>query len=185
VAQRLRNFWQSLPNSVNDEDSEQHGGGAKMIKRSAYVVVTIIFLLTAQKGVASQPIVTGHLEGVELCAQFQCGFAVFVGLFKGEVNKQRGKGGFLVRVNHESLPAPGQAPAAITGGEWDLRVGVNLFQGDVVKGTIVNNGNNTFTLNLTLQVTDGGSGEIIFTGILDHSDFPPTVEGDLAQPPAP
>jgi len=156
-----------------------------MLKRSALVVVTIIFLLTAQTGIASQPIINGHLEGVELCAQFQCGVAVFVGQFKGEVNNQRGKGGFLVRVNHQSLPAPGQAPAAITGGEWDLRSGINLFQGDVVKGTIVNNGNNTFTLTLTLQLTDGGSGDIIFTGILDHNEFPPTVEGDLVQPPAP
>jgi hypothetical protein len=154
------------------------------MKRYALGVVSIILLLTAQPGIASQPIVSGHLEGVELCAQFQCGVAVFVGRFKGEVNNQRGKGGFLVRVNHQSLPPPGQS-AAITGGEWDLRAGLNLFQGDVVKGTIVNNGNNTFTINIVLQVAEGGSGEIIFTGILDHTDFPPTVDGDLAQPPAP
>jgi hypothetical protein len=159
-------------------------GGAKMMTRYALVVVPIILLLTAQPGIASQPIVNGHLEGVELCAQFQCGVAVFVGQFKGQVNNQRGKGGFLVLVKHESLPAPGQS-ASITGGEWNLRAGVNLFQGDVVKGTIANNGNNTFTLTVTLQVAEGGSGEIIFTGILDHNDFPPTVEGDLVQPPAP
>jgi hypothetical protein len=155
-----------------------------MMKRYALGVVSIILLLTAQPGIASQPIVNGHLEGVELCAQFQCGVAVFVGQFKGQVNNQRGKGGFLVNVNHASLPVPGQA-AAITGGEWSLRAGVNLFQGDVVKGSIINNGNNTFTLTVTLQVAEGGSGEIIFTGILDHNDFPPTVEGDLAQPSVP
>jgi hypothetical protein len=156
-----------------------------MMTRYALVVVPMILLLTAQPGIASQPIVNGHLEGVELCAQFQCGVAVFVGQFKGQVNNQRGKGGFLVLVKHQSLPAPGQAPESITGGEWNLRAGVNLFQGDVVKGTIVNNGNNTFTLTVTLQVAEGGTGEIIFTGILDHNDFPPTVEGDLVQPPAP
>ena len=155
------------------------------MKRYALVVVSIIPLLTARAGIASQPIVNGHLEGLELCAQFQCGVALFVGQFKGQVNNQRGKGGFLVRVNHQSLPAPGQPPVAITGGEWDLRAGPNLFQVDVVKGIIVNNGNNTFTINVVLQIAEGGSGEIIFTGILDHTDFPPTVEGDLAQPPAP
>jgi hypothetical protein len=155
-----------------------------MMKRYALVVVPIVLLLTAQPGISSQPVLNGHLEGVELCAQFQCGVAVFVGQFKGEVNNQRGKGGFLVLVNHESLPAPGQS-ASITGGEWNLRADVNLFQGDVLKGTIVNNGNNTFTINAVLQVAEGGVGEIVFTGILDHNDFPPTVEGNLAQPSAP
>jgi hypothetical protein len=76
-----------------------------MLKRYALVFSTIIFLLTAQQGIASQPVLNGHLEGVELCAQFQCGVAVFVGQFKGQVDNNRGKGGFLVLVNHQSLPA--------------------------------------------------------------------------------
>jgi hypothetical protein len=159
--------------------------GAETMKKYFLAVATVIFLLTAQPAIASQPVLNGHLEGVELCAQFQCGVAVFVGQFKGQVDNNRGKGGFLVLVNHGPLPAPGQPPAAISGGEWDLRAGANLFQGDVVNGTIVNNGNNTFTLTVTLQVAEGGSGAIIFTGILDHNDFPPTVEGDLAPPPVP
>jgi hypothetical protein len=155
-----------------------------MMKRYALVFVTTIFLLTARQGIASQPVLNGHLEGVELCAQFQCGVAVFVGQFKGQVDNNRGKGGFLVLVNHQSLPPPGQS-ASITGGEWNLRAGVNLFQGDVLQGTIINNGNNTFTLTATLQVVEGGIGEIVFIGTLDHNDFPPTVDGDLAQAPAP
>jgi hypothetical protein len=160
--------------------------GAETMKKYFLVVATLIFLLTAQPGIASQPVLNGHLEGVELCAQFQCGVAVFVGQFKGQVNNNRGKGGFLVFVNHqEPLPANKGQTATITGGEWSLRAGVNLLQGDVVQGTIMNNSNNTFTLTARLQVAEGGSGEIIFTGILDHNDFPPTVEGDLAQPPAP
>jgi hypothetical protein len=159
--------------------------GAKTMKKYILAVAAVIFLLAAQAGMASQPVLNGHLEGVELCAQFQCGVAVFVGQFKGQVNNERGKGGFLVLVNHGPLPAPGQQAANITGGEWNLRAGVNLFQGDVITGTIVNNGNNTFTINVVLQIAEGGSGAIIFTGILDHSDFPPTVEGDLTQPLAP
>jgi hypothetical protein len=154
------------------------------MKKYFVVVATAIFLLTAQPGIASQPMLSGHLEGVELCAQFQCGVAVFVGQFKGQVNNERGKGGFLVFVNHQLLPAPGQL-TGITGGKWSLRAGANLLQGDVLQGTILNNGNNTFTLTARLQVAEGGSGETIFTGILDHNDFPPTVEGDLAQPLTP
>ena len=157
------------------------------MKKYFAVVATVIFLLTAQAGMASQPVLNGHLEGVELCAQFQCGVAVFVGQFKGQVNNQRAKGGFLVLVNHDPLPVSGQQPANanITGGEWNLRAGVNLLQGDVVQGNIVNNGNNTFTIKVVLQIAEGGIGEIVFTGILDHNDFPPTAEGDLTQPPAP
>jgi hypothetical protein len=154
------------------------------MKKYFLVVATVIFLLTAQPGIASQPVLSGHLEGVELCAQFQCGVAVFVGQFKGQVNNERGKGGFLVLVNHGPLPPPGQS-ASVTGGEWSLRAGANLLQGDVVAGTIANNRNNTFTINVVLQLAEGGTGEIVFTGILDHNDFPPTVEGDLAQPPVP
>jgi hypothetical protein len=154
------------------------------MKKYFVVVATVIFLLTAQPGIASQPLLSGHLEGVELCAQFQCGVAVFAGQFKGQVNNERRKGGFLVLVNHGPLPLPGQS-ASVTGGEWSLRAGANLLQGDVVAGTIANNRNNTFTINVVLQVAEGGTGEIVFTGILDHNDFPPTVEGDLAQPPVP
>jgi hypothetical protein len=157
-----------------------------MMRKFFLIFVTIIFLLTAQHGIASQPVITGHLEGVELCAQFQCGVAVFVGQFKGQVNNRRGQGGFLVFINHQPLPPPGQQQFAnITGGEWSLRAGVNLFQGDILRGTIVNNGDNTFTINAVLQVSEGGSGEIVFTGVLDHNDFPPTIDGDLAQPAAP
>jgi hypothetical protein len=28
-----------------------------------------------------------------------------------------------------------------------------------------------------MQVTEGSSGEIVFTGVLDHNDFPPTIDG--------
>jgi len=164
----------------------QQEKGAKMIKKYSLIFVVIVFLLTAQHVIASQPVLTGHLEGVELCAQFQCGVAVFVGQFKGQVNDNRDKGGFLVFVNHqEPLPANKGQTVSITGGEWSLRAGVNLLQGDVLQGTIMNNGNNTFTVSAVLQVAEGGTGEIVFTGILDHNDFPPTVDGDLAQPTAP
>jgi hypothetical protein len=91
-----------------------------------------------------------------------------------------------VFVNHqEPLPANKGETVSIISGEWNLRAGVNLLQGDVLQGTIMNNGNNTFTVSAVLQVAEGGSGETVFTGILDHNDFPPTVDGDLAQPVTP
>jgi hypothetical protein len=42
-----------------------------MMKKYSLIWVIAIFLLTAQQGIAAQPALTGHLEGVELCAQFQ------------------------------------------------------------------------------------------------------------------
>ena len=90
-----------------------------MIK-SFFVAITVIFLLTGQKGMASEPVVTGHLDGVELCAQFQCGVAAFVGRFNGQLNNKWARGGFLVFINHGRLPQVGQI-ANITGGEWSLR----------------------------------------------------------------
>jgi len=155
-----------------------------MMKKYSLIAITIVFFLTAQQGIASQPVITGHLEGVELCAQFQCGVAAFVGKFNGQLNSKRGKGGFLVFINHEPLPQPGQA-ANLTGGEWSLRADANLLQGDILSGTLLNNGDNTFTVRVLMQVTEGGSGEVVFTGVLDHNDFPPTIDGELTQPAAP
>jgi len=87
-------------------------------------------------------------------------------------------------INHEPLRQPGQA-AKITGGEWSLRAGANLIRGDILSGTLLNNGDNTFTVSVLMQVTEGGSGEVVFTGVLDHNDFPPTIDGELTQPAAP
>jgi hypothetical protein len=154
-----------------------------MMKKFFEITITIIILLTAKPGIASQPIVTGQLDGVELCAQFQCGVAVFVGRFNGQLNNQWGKGGFLVFINHDSLPQAGQV-ANVTGGEWSLRGDLHLLQGNILAGTLLNNGDNTFTVTVVLQVSDGGSGEIVFTGALNHRDFPPTIIGNLIQPMA-
>jgi hypothetical protein len=91
---------------------------------------------------------------VELCPQFVCDAAVFIGKFKGNVDKRRANGGFFVSVNHEPLPAALQF-AKITGGEWFLRANLHFFSGDILNGTIFNNGDNTFTVETVLQVTSG------------------------------
>jgi hypothetical protein len=92
-----------------------------------------------------------------------------------------GQRGFLVFINHDSLPQADQV-ANVTGGEWSLRGDLHLLQGNILTGTLLNNGDNTFTVTVVLQVSDGGSGEIVFTGALNHRDFPPTIIGNLTQP---
>ena len=152
-----------------------------MIKKLSSIALAVILLLAAQQAVASEPAITGHIEGVELCPQFVCGAAVFVGKFKGNVDKRRANGGFFVSVNHEPLPAAKGESAKITGGEWFLRANLHFFRGDVLNGTIFNNGDNTFTIETVLQITSGGSGEIIAKVHLDHNVIPFTVDGDLSQ----
>jgi hypothetical protein len=99
----------------------------EMIKKLLSIVLAVILLLVAEQAVASEPAITGHIEGVELCPQFVCGAAVFVGQFKGNVDKRRAKGGFFVSVNHDPLPAAAEQSAKITGGEWFLRANLHFL----------------------------------------------------------
>jgi hypothetical protein len=151
-----------------------------MIKRLLSIVLAFILLLAAQQVLASEPAITGRIEGVELCPQFVCGVAVFIGRFNGNVDKRRANGGFFVSVNHDPLPDLGEL-AKITSGEWFLRANLHFFSGDVLNGTISNNGDNTFTIETVLRVTSGGSGEIRAKVHLDHTVVPFTVDGDLPQ----
>jgi hypothetical protein len=84
-----------------------------------------------------------------------------------------------VAINHDPLPDPGQQ-AAITGGTWDIQVGLTRIGGRVAEGSLYNNGDNTFTVIVVLDFTFGGTGELQFLGILNHNVFPPTIQGSLA-----
>ena len=152
-----------------------------MIKKLSPIALFVILLLATQHAVASEPAITGDIEGVELCPQFVCGVAIFVGQFKGNVDKSRAKGGFFVSVKHDPLPPIKGQSAAITGGEWFLRANLHFFSGTVLNGKIVNNGDNTFTVETELELTSGGSGVVMAVVTLDHNDIPFTVDGDLSQ----
>jgi hypothetical protein len=52
----------------------------------------------------------------------------------------------------------------------------------VLGGNIFNKGNNTFNISVALEMKSGGTGELIGEAVLNHNDFPPTVEGKLFQP---
>ena len=153
-----------------------------MVRKLSLAGLAIITLLVTQV-VASEPAITGHVEGLELCPESLCGAAFFIGKFTGRVNQRRATGGFFVSINHDPLPAPGRS-VNITGGDWTIRANLRLFSGEVLGGTISNNGDNTFAVEAVLQVTFGGSGEIFVRGELDHNQFPPTNNADLSQPPA-
>jgi hypothetical protein len=128
---------------------------------------------------AADTAVAGQVSGIELCPQFICGSAIFSGLFQGSVDGKPAKGAFSVSVNHGELPDFGDPPSAITGGSWFIRTKRNVLYGNVTTGTITNNGNNTFTVTATLEITNG-TGSACFSGVLNHNDFPPTITGTIS-----
>jgi hypothetical protein len=133
----------------------------------------------------SHPALSGTAGGIELCPEFICGFALFVGQFQGEVNSKNASGGFVATVQHNDL-APVGENAAITGGQWTITAGNKSFSGDVASGNILTlPGGTQFCVTMTLEINSGGNGEVYFTGLLDHGPFPPTIGGFVTQSPLP
>jgi hypothetical protein len=130
---------------------------------------------------ASSPAIKGEISGVELCPQFFCDAAVFNGTCDCEVDGRHTIGFFWVAVEHDPLPAE-LSSAAIFGGKWNLTTLRGSFSGRVLNGWITNNGNNTFEVTATLRLRKGGNGDVTVSGVLDHTEFPPTFEGKLLQP---
>lgn len=152
------------------------------MKRRLWSIGLCLVVLTGA-GVAradSVPIIRGALTGLEFCPQSFCGSAIFAGLFLGQVGfNRRVIGGVAVSVNHEPLPDPGET-SAITGGIWQLYSGLRQF-GGTVTGTLLNNGDNTFTVQAVMGLNQGGTGEVLFVGLLDHNVLPPTIIGQISQ----
>jgi hypothetical protein len=107
-----------------------------------------------------------------------CGAAIFAGVLVGRVGGNPAVGTFAVAVTHEPLPSPGHV-AAITGGSFEFRVGLRRIRGVVDGGTLYNTGQNTFVVHAPLKITSGGSGDLVYDGLLDHNVFPPTVVGTV------
>ncbi|MEZ5316621.1 MAG: hypothetical protein R2752_04405 [Vicinamibacterales bacterium] len=148
---------------------------------ASVLAVAVVFAgLGRRVETASLPAIQGVVSGVELCPQFLCGSAIFIGIFNGQVGfNPNAYGLMVVQVNHDPLPDP-FASAAITGGTWDLYVGLRHVSGGV-GGSLTNNGNETFTVDTTLPIASGGRGSINFLGLLDHNVFPPTIAGAITQ----
>ncbi|HXV78799.1 MAG TPA: hypothetical protein VEG60_02860 [Candidatus Binatia bacterium] len=143
--------------------------------------VLALLLITVQQVRASSPTIAGELSGVELCPETACGAAIFTGTFHGTVGNRPTPGFFWVAVQHDTLPAPGNT-SAIFGGKWSLSTFWGKFDGTVLGGNIFNNGNNTFNVGVILELQSGGTAELLGEAVLNHNDFPPTVEGKLFQP---
>ena len=145
----------------------------------ALLALFLLFWLSARPATAGSQF-SGNVEGLEFCTQSICGSAFFLGLFDGRVTEiPDADGVWQLSVLHEELPDPQQS-AAITGGDWRLRVGWQTqFQGEVGEGTLYNNGDESFAVKV--ELTRVGGEEVWFSGLLDHSGLPPSVKGCILQ----
>jgi hypothetical protein len=148
-----------------------------MMKRFLTPVALICLLLLATPAHAASRPTDANAFGIELCPQSICGSAIFTGILQGTVagiNTQLGT--FTVAVQHDDLPAPG-ATSAITGGVFQLRVGLRTIRGTIVGGSLTATPDNTFLVSMELLSTTGQTLE--FEGVLNHNTFPPTIVGHI------
>jgi len=118
--------------------------------------------------------IRGSVATIELCAQSTCGAAIFVGIFAGQIGSTHALGTVGVAVTHEDLPDPGHS-AGITGGVWQIQTFTKTIRGGVAGGTLFNNGDNTFTVHVSMVTSTGQA--LSFVGLLNHNPFPPTLGG--------
>jgi hypothetical protein len=145
-----------------------------------FIVIVAIAVSSVTVRASSWPIISGQVSGIELCPQAWCGIAVFTGVFKGQVGFFPAIGTIAVAVHHGPLPVVEDACTPIPDGVWTLKTLLRKFEG-VAAGELCYNGDNTFRIDVGMQITSGGSGPLHFEGTLDHNVFPPAVKGHITQ----
>jgi hypothetical protein len=143
----------------------------------------VILMLAIVPIAADSTAINGDIAGIELCAQSMCGAALFVGHFDGQINGRPRVGAFAGAITHEDLVYGGTA--FTTGGTWVIWTPLRTFSGVVLPGgTLTDNGDNTFAVEMTMIITKGGSGVLTFEGTLDHTPLlsgqPPTISGTIS-----
>ena len=152
-----------------------------MRRRALAISLVAILVLATIPITADSTSIAGNIDGLELCPQSICGAAVFVGDFVGQINGRPKLGAFVGAITYQALPDPGET-SYITGGTWLIWTPLRTFSGVVLPGgTLTNNGDNTFAVELLMVITKGGSGLVTFNGTLDHNPLlnrrPPTIRG--------
>ena len=61
----------------------------------------------------SLPVIEGAVSGIELCQQLDCGAAVFLGVFKGQVGvNPHAIGAIFAGITHDDLPRRARLPTS-------------------------------------------------------------------------
>lgn len=159
------------------------------MSRNLGIGVAVICLAVGSTARASSPSVAGPVAGLELAQQTALNPAIFVGGFVGNVNGKFAFGVWAAGIDHETpLPDEPSESVEITGGQWYLDVWVlkgfrfqRVALGGGITGDLSYAGTDLFSIDATMQVNSGGSGDIHLGAILDHTVFPPGVSGQLSQ----
>jgi hypothetical protein len=143
-------------------------------------MIGVLSCVAWASAVAQTTAINGHINGIESCFQFLCGYAEFVGTFTGKVNGSDTTGVFRARVTHGDLVETNQGVTTVDqGGEWALILPNTVIKGTVgAGGTLKFHQNNTFAVDLPLLI-EGSSSTAMFDGTLNHNVFPPTATGRL------
>ena len=145
------------------------------------VLVTFVVATSITARASSIPVIQGLVFGLELCPQVWCGVAVFSGIFTGRIGfNPFAIGSITAAVNHGPLPVVEDDCTPIPKGNWSLVTGLRRIAGKTT-GELCYNGDNTFHIDIALEITEGGSGIAHLGGILDHNVFPPTVSARIVQ----
>jgi hypothetical protein len=156
-----------------------------MTRRISLCLWGLLWLIASATAIAqTTPAINGRINGIEFCWQDVCGYAWFGGTFIGKVGDLGNtSGAWVVRVTHESLNETNRGVTSVTGGDWMLNVGGGVSISGTIDpgGTLTYRaGNNTFDVDLTLTITQGGSGKVEFDGTLNHNFIPPPITGRLS-----
>ena len=159
-----------------------------MKRRISFFLIGLLSSFAWASAIA-QTTINGYINGAEYCFQSEpndlCGgdYAGFAGVFSGTINGNETIAFFDAKVTHQELNYT-KPPfvTLVTGGEWSL---YNFHT--TIKGTVATQGgtlkyhknNNTFTVDLTGSITEGGTGTVRFDGTLNHNDLPPTITGQF------
>ena len=154
-----------------------------MKRLASLSLLAVLFLVgTVPVRASSVTPINGQVSALELCPLSFCGAAIFSGLFVGQAGANPFAVGVIsVAAKHEPLPPPDQF-ADITDGVWSLRLlSGRRFTGIVTSGSLFNNGDDTFDVEVQMDLVSGGTGigQYTFIGKLSHQVFPPTLIGEV------
>jgi hypothetical protein len=138
---------------------------------------SLVFVLSPTIAQASNPPIAGQVSGLELCPQFICGAAIFIGGFQGQIGFNPNASGVVTTaLKHGDLPTEINDWTPIYGGVWELKTLFRRFSGIVTGGKITYVGGNFFHVEANL-VFSGGT--LTFDGFLDHNTLIPNFGGTL------
>jgi len=146
-------------------------------------ILALALLATASVSADSELSLRGLVIGRELCEQEVCGAAIFVAGFAGQIDDRPAVGLALGGIFHDALPVSEGQCSEIKAGSWSIRTLRRTVGGEVAAaGSLCYVDGIRYLVEMTLNITEGGSGEATFHAELDHGPFPPTIRGTITQP---